>query len=285
MSASPISPAELARLEAGNPDLFRRPLLERLRDCGLWALFFGLLVYGLYWIDASPLRIWEGLSKLGFLVRFMFPPSDGGAFWEFAYAIAETLAMAFLGTLIAAIVALPLGFLGAKNVIPNWFFHFSLRRVFDGFRAVDSLVWALIFVSAVGMGPFAGVLAIVLSDIPVFAKLFSESIENIDRKPVEGVRAAGAREIHTMRFGIFPQVLPVMMSHVLYFFESNVRSATILGIVGAGGIGLALSDRIRINNWDEAAFIIIMILVTVAVIDNISKRVRMKIILDKVDKK
>lgn len=281
MNAPSISTAELARLEAGNPELFHRPLATRLRTYGLWAAFFAVLVYGLYWIDASPLRIWNGLSKLGFLVRFMFPPSDGGAFWDFAYSILETIGMAFLGTVIAAIVALPLGFLGAKNVIPNWFFHFGLRRVFDGFRGVDSLVWALIFVSAVGMGPFAGVLAIALSDIPVLAKLFSEAIENIDRKPVEGVRAAGAREVHTLRFGIFPQVLPVMLSHVLYFFESNVRSATILGIVGAGGIGLALSDRIRINNWDEAAFIIIMILVTVAVIDNVSRRIRMKVILDK----
>ncbi|WP_196259321.1 phosphonate ABC transporter, permease protein PhnE [Pelagibacterium limicola] len=283
--APSIAPGEIARLEKLQPTLFRRPWPELFLTYGLWTAFFGVLIFGLWWINASPARIWEGLGKLGFLVQFMFPPSDGGHFWEFAYAILETVGMAFLGTLIAAIVALPLGFLGAKNVIPNWFFHFGLRRFFDGFRAVDSLIWALIFVAAVGMGPFAGVLAIVFSDIPVFAKLFSESIENIDNKPVEGVRASGARELHTLRLGVFPQVVPVMLSHVLYFFESNVRSATILGIVGAGGIGLALSDRIRINNWDEAAFIIIMILVTVAVIDNISKRIRMKIILDKTDSK
>jgi phosphonate transport system permease protein len=280
-----VPPSEIARLEGLQPGLFTRPLSERVLAYGLWIAFFGTLVFGLVWIDASPLRIWDGLAKLGFLLGFMLPPSDGGQIWEFAYGILETVGMAFLGTLIAAIVALPLGFLGAKNVIPNWVFHFGLRRFFDGFRAVDSLIWALIFVAAVGMGPFAGVLAIVFSDIPVFAKLFSEAIENIDRKPVEGVRASGAREIHTVRLGIFPQVVPVMLSHVLYFFESNVRSATILGIVGAGGIGLALSDRIRINNWDEAAFIILMILVTVAVIDNISKRIRMKIILDKTDTK
>lgn len=285
MRVPAISPAELAKLQADHSGLFRRPLLVRLRDYGLWATFFGVLVFGLVWIDASPLRIWDGLSKLGFLVRFMFPPSDGGAFWSYVQAMLETLGMAFLGTVIAAVLALPLGFLGAKNVIPNWLFHFSLRRVFDGFRGIDSLVWALIFVSAVGMGPFAGVLAIVLSDIPVLAKLFSEAIENVDRKPIEGVRSAGAREVHTLRLAVFPQVVPVMLSHVLYFFESNTRSATILGIVGAGGIGLALSDRIRINNWDEAAFIILMILVIVAVIDNISKRIRMKIILDKTSQK
>lgn len=268
----------VARYRRTHPEIFVRPFAERWRDRGLWLALFGVLGFGLWWIDASPLRVWEGLGKLGFLVRFMFPPSDGGAFWEYCYAMLETLAMAFLGTLIAAVLALPLGFLGAKNIIPNWLFHFSLRRVFDGFRGIDSLVWALIFVSAVGMGPFAGVLAIAISDVMIFAKLFAEAIENVDRKPIEGVRASGGTAIHTMRLGVLPQVFPVMLSHVLFFFESNTRSATILGIVGAGGIGLQLSDRIRINNWNEAAFIILMILVTVALIDNLSRRIRMKII-------
>jgi phosphonate transport system permease protein len=268
----------LARYRRTHSEIFARPLVERWRGRAVWLALFGALGFGLWWIDASPLRVWEGLGKLGFLVQFMFPPSDGGAFWEYCYAMLETLAMAFLGTLIAAVLALPLGFLGAKNIIPNWLFHFSLRRVFDGFRGIDSLVWALIFVSAVGMGPFAGVLAIAVSDVMIFAKLFAEAIENVDRKPVEGVRASGGTAIHTMRLGVLPQVFPVMLSHVLFFFESNTRSATILGIVGAGGIGLQLSDRIRINNWDEAAFIILMILVTVALIDNLSRRIRMKII-------
>jgi phosphonate transport system permease protein len=276
-----ISDQHLAELRASHPELFTRPFAVRWRQRGLWIAFLVLLLFGLWWVDASPLRVWDGLSKLGFLVQFMFPPNDGGAFWEYAYGIAETLAMAFLGTLAAAVVALPLGFLGAKNVVPNWIFHFSLRRVFDGFRGIDSLVWALIFVSAVGMGPFAGVLAIAVSDVMVFGKLFAEAIENADRRPVEGVRAAGANDIQTLRLGVFPQVFPVMLSHVLFFFESNTRSATILGIVGAGGIGLQLSDRIRINNWDEALFIILMILVTVAVIDNVSGRIRHKLIRDK----
>jgi phosphonate transport system permease protein len=276
-----LSDQDLARLQASHPGLFRKPALVRWRERGLWVAFFAVFLFVLWWIDASPLRVWDGLSKLGFLIQFMFPPSDGGAFWEYAYAMAETLAMAFLGTLIAAVVALPLGFLGAKNVLPNWLFHFTLRRVFDGFRGIDSLVWALIFVSAVGMGPFAGVLAIAISDVMVFAKLFAEAIENTDRKPVEGVRAAGANEAQTLRLGVFPQVFPVMLSHVLFFFESNTRSATILGIVGAGGIGLQLSDRIRINNWDEALFIILMILLTVALIDYASGHIRHRLIQGK----
>lgn len=270
--------ADIARLRRTNPYIFARPLSERLRTWGLWLGFLAVLAFGLWWIDASPMRVINGLNKLGLLVTLMVPPWPGDGLWDYTYAMFETLAMAFLGTLIAFVVALPLGFLGAKNIVPNWLFHFGLRRFFDAFRGIDGLVWALIFVSAVGLGPFAGVLAIAVGDVMIFGKLFAEAIENVDNKPVEGVRASGGANIHVVRLGVFPQVFPVMMSHVLYFFESNVRSATILGIVGAGGIGLQLSDRIRINNWQEAAFIILMILVTVAVIDNISRRIRAKLI-------
>lgn len=273
-----LGSVEISRVRAAHPELFRRPLGQRVRDWGLWLAFFAVLGIGLVWIDASPLRIWNGLSKLGLLVRLMLPPWPGESFFEFCIGIAETIGMAFLGTLIAAVLAVPLGFLGAKNVVPNSVIHFGLRRLFDAFRSIDGLVLALIFVSAVGLGPFAGVLAIAVGDLMVFSKLFAEAIENVDNKPIEGVRAAGGAGTHVMRLGVFPQVFPVMLSHVLYFFESNVRSATGLGIVGAGGIGLQLSDRIRINNWQEAAFIILMILVTVAVIDNLSRRIRLKLI-------
>ena len=115
---------------------------------------------------------------------------------------------------------------------------------------------------AVGLGPLAGVLAIATTDIGIFAKLFAEAIENVDRKQVDGVRAAGGTAVKTVRFGILPQVLPIMLSNVLYMFESNTRSATILGIIGAGGIGFALSDRIRAHRWDEVGFIIILITVS-----------------------
>lgn len=276
--SSTVTHGEVARLRKTNPELFSRPLPERMKTWGLWLSFVATLAFGLWWIDANPMRIVEGLNKLGLLVRLMIPPHPGDGLWDYTYAMAETLGMAFLGTVIAAVLAVPLGFLGAKNMMPNWLFHFGLRRFYDGFRGIDGLVWALIFVSAVGLGPFAGVLAIAVGDLMIFAKLFAEAIENVETKQVDGVRAAGGSSTHVMRLGVFPQVFPVMMSHVLYFFESNVRSATILGIVGAGGIGLQLSDRMRINNWQETAFIILMILVTVAIIDNLSSRIRMKII-------
>jgi phosphonate transport system permease protein len=274
-----MSTAERAALEARFPRVFRRTARQRARLALVWLVLVGLLALGLWRIDADPVRIWNGLSKLGFMVGLMLPPSTGGALPDLLAALAETLAMAFLGTLLAATAALPLGFLGARNVIPPGLFHFGLRRVFDGLRGIDTLIWALIFVAAVGLGPFAGILAIAVPDAGTLAKLFAEAIENAERREAEGVRATGAGATLVGRFGILPQVLPVMLSHVLYFFESNTRSAAILGVVGAGGIGLALSDRLRINDFDEAAFIILMILVTVAVIDTASAAIRRRLIL------
>lgn len=239
---------------------------------------FLLLLLGLWRVDASPLRLIEGLQKLGWLLALMWPPSPGGALRYLLESLAETVAMAFLGTLLAASIALPLCFLGAGNVVGSILLRFTVRRGYDGLRAVDSLVWALIFVSAVGMGPFAGILALAVPDIGVLAKLFSEAIEAAERRQVEGVRASGGSRLHAIRFGLLPQAAPVMLSQILYTFESNTRSATILGVVGAGGIGLALSDRIRLNNWDEAAFIVLMILVAVALIDAGSRWLRLRLI-------
>ena len=244
----------------------------------IFGLGFLLLLVGLWRVDASPERLWNGLSRLGWLFALMWPPSPGGAFADLLKGLAESLAMAFLGTLIAAVVALPLALLGAGNVVGSTLLRFSARRLYDGLRGIDTLIWALIFVSAVGMGPFAGILALAVPDTGMLAKLFSEALEGADRRQVEAVRAAGAGRSLAVRLGLLPQVAPVMLSQVLYTFESNTRSATILGVVGAGGIGLALSDRIRINNWDEAAFIVLMILAMVAAIDLLGRAIRLRLI-------
>lgn len=248
------------------------------RTQAIFAFCFALLLLGLWRVDASPARIIEGIGKLGWLLALMWPPSPGGALSDLLRSLAETVAMAFLGTLLAGLVALPLCLLGAGNIVSNWLLRFSARRAYDGLRAVDSLVWALIFVSAVGMGPFAGILALALPDIGTLAKTFSEALESADRRPVEGVRAAGGSRPQAIRFGLIPQAAPVMLAQLLYTFESNTRSATIIGVAGAGGIGLALADRMRINNWDEAAFIILLILVAVAAIDWASRSIRMRLI-------
>jgi phosphonate transport system permease protein len=277
-SMANISDTEIAALRTTVPQAFARSPAERIRVTGGWIAFIALTAFGLWRIDFAPQRLWQGFGKLGWLLQFMFPPWHGGWLGEFSYAVLQTLAMAFLGTLLASLAALPLGFLGARNVVQQVVFHFGLRRLFDGIRGVDAVIWALMFVNVVGLGPFAGVLAIAVSDTGTLAKLFAEAIENVDRRPMEGVQAAGANRIQLARFAILPQVLPVMLSHALYYFESNTRSATILGIVGAGGIGLQLADRIRVNNWDEVAFILIMILVAVTIIDLLSKAIRYRII-------
>jgi len=227
-------------------------------------------------LDVTPGRIFAGLGRLGDITLLMFPPSPGSwdHFWTYLGALGQTLAIAFLGTTAAGVLALPLGFLAARNVIAGRIVHFLSRRVLDTIRSVDTLIWALIWINVVGLGPFAGALAIASTDFAALAKLMSEAIETADRGPVEGVIAAGGGRLAVMRFGLLPQVLPVFASQALYFFESNTRSATIIGIVGAGGIGLYLSEMIRVLEWQEAAFLIVMVLITVAVIDVISRRLR-----------
>jgi phosphonate transport system permease protein len=240
----------------------------------LVVLFFaGLAVLGF-----TPERLWRGLARLGGVAAMMMPPTSGGQAWIYVEAIAETVAMAFIGTLVASIAAVPLGFVGAKNTMPLGPVRFVTRRGFDVVRGLDSLIWAIVFVSVIGLGPFAGILAIAVNDTGVLAKLYAEAIENADAEQSKGVRATGAGRLQVIRFSILPQVMPVILSNALYFFESNVRSATILGVVGAGGIGLYLMDRILINAWPQVAFIILLILVTVAVIDAISYRIRRRLI-------
>jgi len=270
---------DITATQQAYPHVFMRPLWQRLQMSVLWAVL-GLAVLGSLWrtgfFDVA--MILNGLGKIGRVLHFMLPPAHHGWLGEFCYAMLETLAMALIGTLCAAIVAVPLGYLGAKNMLPQWLFHFGLRRFLDGLRGVDTLIWALMFVHVVGLGPFAGILAIAVSDIGTLAKLYAEAVENVDARPLDGIRAVGGNWLQVVRFGVFPQVLPIMLSHVLYYFESNTRSATILGVVGAGGIGLQLADRIRVNNWDEASFIILLILCTVVLIDTVSKTIRLRVI-------
>ena len=273
-----ITSEQVAAIRGRYPGVFSRTPLQRAM---LAASLLGLLVFVvfcLYRFDATPARVINGLDRFGKIAGALFPPTPGDAFWDLVHAMLESVGMALLGTLIASIIAVPLGFLGARNVLPIWVLRFPIRRSFDFLRGVDALVWALVFVRAVGLGPLAGVLAIATTDIGILSKLFAEAIENVDRKQVDGVQATGGGSIQTVRFGIIPQVLPIMISNALYMFESNSRSATILGIVGAGGIGFHLSDRIRAHRWDEVGFIIIMIILVVALIDLISHTLRSRLV-------
>ena len=269
---------DLASLRVRHPAIFAVNWRRRTAVMGAVALALVVAAYGFYRLDFSFARLGSGLGQIAHMVSLMFPPSPGGRLPLYLQAMAETLAIALLGTLTAAVLAFPVGFLAAKNVVPNIFAHFAVRRVLDMVRGVDVLIWALIFINVVGLGPFAGILAITASDFGTFGKLFSEAIETADKKPIDGVVSAGGSRLHALRFALIPQVFPVIASQVLYYFESNTRSATIIGIVGAGGIGLHLAEQIRILEWDVVAFLVLMILVTVAVIDWVSGRLRFAII-------
>jgi len=240
----------------------------------------GLYGFGLTTLEISLQKMIEGMGKFGWIIGVMLPPHPGSLSnaWVFMHGVVETLAMALLGTLGGALLAFPFGFLAAKNVVGNKQVHVLTRRFLDIVRGVDTLIWALIWIGVVGLGPFAGVLAIMTSDFGAFGKLFSEAIESADKKPVEGVLSTGGKKMEAVRFGIVPQILPIIASQVLYYFESNTRSATIIGIVGAGGIGLYLTETIRTLEWQQASFIVVLVLITVAVIDFISSKLRTAII-------
>lgn len=281
MKPDTISAAEIAQIMARQPLAFRAPLALRLRRAALWSGFALLFCWCLYDFGFSPLRIWEGLGRLGRVLSFMFPPhvwTEWREFAEILKGLGETLSMAFLGTLLGAVVAFPLSFLGARNINRLGFLRFGVRRGFDVIRAFETLILALIFIRAFGLGPLAGVLAIAVGEIGVLAKLYAEAIENTSNKPVEGVVASGGSRTQSIRFAVMPQVMPVLLSITLYNFESNVRSGTILGIVGAGGIGFLLADRIGAYRWDEAWSIIFLIIAMVYLIDWLSGHIRTRFI-------
>ena len=266
------------QLRAKYPEIFDRPAAARLVTPAMLVAAFAVFVYGLVDLGFSPAKLYNGLSQLGWITLMMIPPDPGSSLPAYLSALGETLSIALLGTTIAAITALPFSLLAARNIIPSGWLRFPVRRFFDSIRGVDTLIWALVWINVVGLGPFAGVLAIALSDFGAFGKLFSEAIEAADRKQVEGIRASGGNALHEIRFGLMPQVLPVIAGQVLYFIESNTRSATIIGIVGAGGIGLQLAEQIRVLEWQKVSFLILMILVAVAVIDFVSSKLRFAII-------
>jgi phosphonate transport system permease protein len=266
------------KLHALYPGVFDRPVSAQLAVPAMMLAAFVIFAFGLVHLGFSPARMLAGLHQLGWITMMMVPPDPGSSLPLYLTALGETLSIALLGTTLAAVFALPVSLLAAKNIAPSNIVRFPVRRFLDSIRGIDTLIWALVWINVVGLGPFAGVLAIAVSDFGAFGKLFSEAIEAADRKQVEGIRASGGNALHEIRFGLMPQVLPVIAGQMLYFFESNTRSATIIGIVGAGGIGLQLAEQIRVLEWQHVSFLILMILVAVAAIDWISSKLRFAII-------
>ncbi len=198
---------------------------------------------------------------------------------DVAWAIFETILMAFLGTMGAGIVALPLAFLAARNFSPLRTVRFAMRRVFDFVRGVDALIWTVVLARAFGPGPLTGALAILVTDTGTFGKIFSEALENVDEKQIEGITSTGAKPVQRYRFGVIPQVTPVLLSQLLYFLESNTRSATIIGAITGGGIGLMLTQAmITQKDWEEVAYYIVLIILMVMVMDWFSGWLRRKLI-------
>jgi phosphonate transport system permease protein len=269
-----MSEVEVAAIKARHADVFEINWRARLTTATVIVAMTAIYLGAFVWFDVPWKRIVPGFRQLVWFVGEMIPPDPGGHFWTYLNALGETLAIALLGTLLGAILALPLGVLAARNVFPSALLRLPIKRAFDTIRGVDTLIWALIWINVVGLGPFAGVLAIATSDFGALGKLFAEIIESADAKEQEGVRAAGGGRVAEVRFGLLPQVLPVVAGQILYFIESNTRSATIIGVVGAGGIGLHLSEQIRVLEWRQVSFLILLILVSVAAIDYVSGKLR-----------
>ena len=207
----------------------------------------------------------ETIGNVVTLARDFFPPNF--ADWRiYLREMVVTVHIAIWGTAIAVAAAVPLGLLSASNVAPRWLYQ-PVRRIMDACRAINEMVFAMLFIVAVGLGPFAGVLALAVHTTGTLAKLFSEAVEAIDPRPVEGVRATGAHKLVEILYGVIPQVAPLWLSFALYRFESNVRSASVVGMVGAGGIGVVLYEVIRSFQYGQTCAVLIILVVCVSVID------------------
>lgn len=250
-----------------------RPLTERLQGWVSGLLLVAVLAWSFGPVEMNRATLlftdWRNMADfLGGFTKPNFRDLD-----IYGQAMVETVQMALWGTALAVLIGMPLSVLAASNVSPPWIVQ-PVRRLMDAFRAINEIVFALMFVVAVGLGPLAGVLALAIHNIGIIAKLFSEAVEAIDPRPVEGIKAAGASRLQEVLYGIVPQVMPLWSSFTLYRFETNVRSATVLGIVGAGGIGQPLYENIRAFQYSETAAIIIVVVATVMLIDMVSSRIR-----------
>jgi len=265
---------------------YTRAKVETLRYQPGWELFFFTLdspFSGKSLGELAALALWgdridPARSNIGYMLSEFWTNKmwrHGDVLW----AIFETLLMAFLGTMGAALVALPVAFVAASNFAPSRLVRLAMRRVFDFVRGVDGLIWTIILSRAFGPGPMTGALAILITDTGSFGKTFSEALENIDGRQVDGIRSTGANALQRARFGVIPQVTPVLLSQVLYFLESNTRSATVIGAIVGGGIGLLLTQAIQTQkDWEEVCYYMVLIVLMVMLMDTLSGWLRRRLI-------
>ena len=241
-----------------------------------WAAALAFLGWAWKGAEIRPLDLVRDAGNIATYLSDFFPPD----FRDWRIYLSEmvvTLHIAVWGTLLALLAAVPLGLAASANVAPPWI-HQPVRRLMDACRAINEMVFALLFIVAVGLGPFAGVLALFVHTTGTLAKLFSEAVEAIDPRPVEGIRATGAHPLVEILYGVIPQVMPLWLSFTLYRFESNVRSASVVGMVGAGGIGVVLFEVIRGFQYAQTCAVLIILVVSVSLIDLLSARLRRRFI-------
>lgn len=241
-----------------------------------WIAIFAILAWAWGGAEMAPNQLITNLGNMATLAGDFFPPSSR----QLGYYIDQmlvTIQIAIWGTFLAVLFAIPFGLLSSENLAP-WWINQPARRLMDACRAINELVFAMLFVVAVGLGPFAGTMALFVHTTGVLAKLFSEAVEAADAGPMEGVRVTGAGRIEEIMFGLIPQVLPLWISVSLYRFESNIRSATVLGMVGGGGIGVSLWETMRGFQYTETATIILVIIFAVTLLDMVSQKIRKRFI-------
>jgi phosphonate transport system permease protein len=237
-----------------------------------WVVLALVLAWAWDGAEMNPLMLWRDADNMRVFLADFFPP-DFHLWRSYLTEMIVTVQIAVWGTALAIVVSVPLGILSSENITPWWLCQ-PVRRLMDACRSINEMVFAMLFVVAVGLGPFAGVLALFVGTTGVLAKLFAEAVEAIDAGPVEGVRATGSSALQEIIYGVIPQVLPLWISYALYRFESNVRSATVVGMVGAGGIGVTLWEAIRGFELAQTCAILIIIIAVVSAVDIFSQRLR-----------
>jgi phosphonate transport system permease protein len=253
----------------------------RLRQWLQWGVVLVAVAAALAWsardLDLSPAELVRGLPWIADFVSRMLPP-NWGFMRQLAKPVLETVQLAVWGTLLAVILALPLCFLAARNLSPHPLVFHGVRQVFNAARGINEIIFSLIFVAAVGLGPFAGVLALSIHGAGMLGKFFAEAIEEADAGPVEALRATGASPLQVIAFAVLPQALPAWIAATLYRLEVNLRAATILGMVGAGGIGFELYSSLKLFQYEDTATCVIVILAMVMTADYVSSRLRARIL-------
>lgn len=263
-----LPPAERARLE-------RAVSMPKARFLMGLPVALLLLVWSFNGAEFNFAKLGEGAVNMGEFLSRLFPP-DFSKIGTIVELLIETFQMAVVGTVLGAVLSMFVAFAAASNIAPKWLYY-PARWAMNVIRSVPDLVFALMFVSAVGLGPFAGILAMTLGSLGSIGKVFAEAMESVDRGPIVAMQAVGASKRQVIQYGVLPQAAPLLVSYTLLLFEGNVRGATILGLVGAGGIGLELTTAMRMYDYGHLSAIIICIIVLVTAIDQGSALIRKKI--------